>query len=117
MFIDVDDTTGQAFLHSIQPQAFSDCLVCETDVQIETTLTFSSTTAEYQLFTSNSQLVGHNYSYWTSRCSGKFITLFEEDWSNLYSYGKRKSTAKRKQNQLMFLKQQSTVHVQVICEL
>ena len=75
MFIDVDDITGDVFLHSIQSQASTDCLVCETDVGIDTTLTFSSTTAGYNVLASHSQLVGHNYSYWAPRCSGKLFTF------------------------------------------
>ena len=52
-----------------------DCLACETDVEIDTLLTFSSTSADYQILTSHSRLVGYDYSYWASRCSGKFFTF------------------------------------------
>ena len=41
------------------------------DVEIETLLTFSSASAEYQLLVSHSQLVGHDYFAWASACSGK----------------------------------------------
>ena len=51
------------------------CFVCETDVKIETLLTFSSINAKYQLLVSHSQLVGHDYSYWALRCSGKLFSF------------------------------------------
>ena len=57
--------------HSIIP----DCVVCETDVESETLLTFSSTSAEYQLLVSNSELVGHDYFSWVSACLGKWFTF------------------------------------------
>ena len=66
---------GDDFLTSFPPGSFGTCLVCETDVGIETINAFSSTTADYQLLTSHSQLVGHDYSFWASRCSGN-IELF-----------------------------------------
>ena len=56
------------------PSAFN-CLACESDVEIETLLTFSSTTSDYQVLTSHSQLVGYDYSYWVSRCLGKLFTF------------------------------------------
>ena len=62
---------GDDFLTSFSPGHFTTCLVCETDVEIETHNEFSSTTAEYQLLTSHRQLVGHDYSFWASRCSGR----------------------------------------------
>ena len=68
------------FQHPLRSSArdgrFPNCLVCETDVEIETLHTFASINAEYQLLVSHSQLVGHDYNFWTSRCSGKlFIFL------------------------------------------
>ena len=60
-------------LTSVLPIINPDCLVCETDVEIDTAFTFSSTTAQYQLLTSHSQLVGRDYSSWVSTCSGEFI--------------------------------------------
>ena len=48
-----------------------DCLVCETDVDVDTFPTFSSTSADYQLLVSDSQLVGDDYFSWVSTCSGK----------------------------------------------
>ena len=58
-------------LQSFPSPAVTNVLACETDVEIETLLTFASTATEYQLLVSNSQMVGHDYSYWVSRCSGK----------------------------------------------
>ena len=51
-----------------------ECLICETNIEIETSLTFSSTNAEYLLLTSNSQLIGYDYSFWKFRCSGKLLS-------------------------------------------
>ena len=57
---------------------FPDCLVCETNVGVETALTFASINAEYRLLTSQSQLVGHDYLSWASACTGKqFIFTLE----------------------------------------
>ena len=66
-----NDTDFYSLQH--MPSAFN-CLACERDVEIETLLTFSSTTADYQLFDSDSQLVGYDYSYWVSRCLGRLFT-------------------------------------------
>ena len=40
---------------------FLNCLACETDVEIETLLTFCSTSADYQVLNSHLQLVGYDY--------------------------------------------------------
>ena len=57
------------------PSAFN-CLACERDVKIETLLTFSSTTADYQVLASDSQLVEYDYTYWVSRCLGRLFTSY-----------------------------------------
>ena len=58
-----------------------DCLVCETDNDIETSIRFSSTTRDYELLVNHLQLIGHDYSYWKARCSGKLITFNHVDFS------------------------------------
>ena len=58
-------------LQSFPSPAVTSVLTCETDAEIELLLTFASTTTEYQVLDSTSQLVGHDYSYCVSRCSGK----------------------------------------------
>ena len=72
----VVNVPGFGPLTSASANFISDCLVCETDVEIETTLRFSSTTAEYQLITSHSQLVSHDYSSWVSACSGDCVHIY-----------------------------------------
>ena len=64
------------FLTSFPKAGPPKCLVCETDFGIETLNDFSSTNTEYQLLTSHSQLVGHDYSFWASKCSGKGSCLY-----------------------------------------
>ena len=46
--------------------------LCETDVEIENLLTFSSTNKEYHLLTSQ---VDYDYRAWISICSSNVFTL------------------------------------------
>ena len=75
MAISVTDDTFRLFSVARTLPFRTHCFVCETDIKIETLLTFSSINAKYQLLVSHSQLVGHDYSYWALRCSGKLFTF------------------------------------------
>ena len=58
-------------LISMEPLTFR-CILCETEVGIETLLTFSSTTIKYQVLVSQ---VAFDYLSWTSSCSSKLFIL------------------------------------------
>ena len=58
-------------LLSIRPTAIG-CILCETDVELENLLIFSSTNKEYHLLVSQ---VGYDYRAWTSICSSKLLTV------------------------------------------
>ena len=55
----------------MEPQTFG-CILCESNIETETLLTFSSTTAKYQLLVSQ---VPYDYFTWTSICSSKLSTI------------------------------------------
>ena len=64
-------TWNTARLLSSEHRAFG-CILCETDVEVENLLTFSSPNKEYHLVTSQ---VGYDYRAWTSICSSKLFNV------------------------------------------
>ena len=75
VYFQINMETQDPVLVSLPPESFSDCLVCERDIETKT-FTFFSTTAEYKLLTSPSQLPAFDYSQWVSWCLGKLFILY-----------------------------------------
>ena len=69
------DPTNVAILRGVPRNTRTTCLLCEENI-VNATFAFSSPNTDYQLLDSEGSGIGHNYSFWASRCAGMtFIFL------------------------------------------
>ena len=61
-------------MYASNRNGFGQCTLCEENI-VNATFAFSSPTTDYQLLDSEGSGIGHNYSYWASRCAGMLFTF------------------------------------------